>query len=148
MPLPQRSWLYHTPPSWARDEIYFITLCCQLRGQNQLCTEKTAGNLLDSVRHYHEQGRWYSALWLLMPDHLHALVAVPPTETLGKAMSGWKRYTSTKLGIEWQHGFFDHRLRHDESYNEKATYIRMNPVRKGLVAKPEDWPHIWSPPVE
>jgi putative transposase len=43
----------------------------------------------------------------------------------------------------WQRGFFDHRLRADESFEEKATYVRMNPVRKGLVGRPDDWPHLW-----
>ena len=46
-------------------------------------------------------------------------------------------------GIVWQSGFFDHRLRGDESRNEKISYIRQNPVRKGLVTEPEAWPHAW-----
>lgn len=33
----------------------------------------------------------------------------------------------------WQRDFFDHRLRSIESAAEKAQYIRMNPVRAGLV---------------
>ncbi|MBI2442176.1 MAG: hypothetical protein HYV35_12495 [Lentisphaerae bacterium] len=59
-------------------------------------------------------------------------------------MSEWKRYSAHTLGIEWQRGFFDHRLRKEESFVEKAHYIRMNPVRAGLVAKLEDWPHVWT----
>ena len=41
----------------------------------------------------------------------------------------------------WQDGFFDHLLRSGESYAEKWNYVRMNPVRAGLVARPEDWPY-------
>jgi hypothetical protein len=37
--------------------------------------------------------------------------------------------------------FFEHRLQGDESLDEKAGYILENPVRAGLVAKPEDWPY-------
>ena len=46
--------------------------------------------------------------------------------------------------IPWQRDFFDHRLRHEESFflKKKATYIRLNPVRAGLVAIPEEWPHV------
>jgi len=49
---------------------------------------------------------------------------------------------SRQLAVEWQQDFFEHRLRHDESAREKADYILANPVRAGLVARPEDWPHL------
>ena len=78
-----------------------------------------------------------------MPDHLHALVAVPKAESLPTVIRRWKAYQKQTLGVKWQSGFFDHRLRSDESEEEKAIYIRMNPVRAGLVEKPEDWLHIW-----
>jgi hypothetical protein len=41
----------------------------------------------------------------------------------------------------WQEGFFDHVLRSSESYSEKWSYVRMNPVRAGLCAEPEQWPY-------
>ena len=59
-------------------------------------------------------------------------------------MSDWKRFLATKLNIEWQRDFFDHRLRKAESYREKADYIRANPVRAGLVKAPQDWPYFWQ----
>ena len=40
----------------------------------------------------------------------------------------------------WQAGFFDHLIRHSESYAEKWEYVRQNPVRAGLVANPDQWP--------
>jgi hypothetical protein len=43
-----------------------------------------------------------------------------------------------------QEGFFDHRIRSNESAEEKRQYILMNPVRAGLVARPEDWPYVLS----
>ena len=36
---------------------------------------------------------------------------------------------------------FHHRLRRDESYSEKWDYVRMNPVRAGLIADPDRWPY-------
>jgi putative transposase len=75
-----------------------------------------------------------------MPDHVHALLAVPSGESLPMAVRAWKSYQTKTHGIQWQTGFFDHRLRSDESEQEKTDYIRMNPVRAGLVANPDDWP--------
>ena len=54
----------------------------------------------------------------------------------------WKRFTSTRAKISWQRDFFDHRLRGDEGWREKADYILANPVRAGLVMKTEDWPYV------
>ncbi len=80
-----------------------------------------------------------------MPDHAHALVSCPRTEDLAKVMTASKRHTARHAGIDWKKGFFDHRLRTDESFDEKAFYIRQNPVRVGLITDASDWPHIWTP---
>ena len=61
-----------------------------------------------------------------------------------KTLPDWKRYTCIKGGIDWQRDFFDHRLRKDESYIEKAHYICMNPVRAGLIENSGEWPYIWE----
>jgi len=45
-------------------------------------------------------------------------------------------------GELWQPRFFDRALRTVKEYNEKAEYIHLNPVRAGLVSRPEDW--RWS----
>jgi hypothetical protein len=43
----------------------------------------------------------------------------------------------------WQDESFDHVLRGDETLRETIDYIRQNPVRKGLVEKPEDYQWLW-----
>jgi REP element-mobilizing transposase RayT len=78
-----------------------------------------------------------------MPDHLHGLFGFARDTGIQQTVTAWKHYNSRTLGISWQRDFFEHRLRHDESFDEKALYIRMNPVRKGLCERPEDWPFCW-----
>jgi hypothetical protein len=51
--------------------------------------------------------------------------------------------TACALGIRWQRDFFDHRLRRDESFDEKALYINRNPVRAELCAPEATWPYAW-----
>ena len=77
-----------------------------------------------------------------MPDHLHALMVFPRESSMRKTIGFWKAHHARKNGIVWQDGFFDHRIRNDAGFFEKAAYIRNNPVRANLVEKPEDWPHI------
>jgi len=80
-----------------------------------------------------------------MPDHLHALVSFPPSgKPIRSIVSKWKEWTAKQLGIAWQSDFFEHRLRHDESRRQKADYILENPVRRNLIARPEDWPFVYS----
>jgi REP-associated tyrosine transposase len=61
-----------------------------------------------------------------------------------RVIRNWKRYLAKQARIEWQRDFFDHRLRTDESSNDKARYILQNPVRAGLVDRPEDWPYQFA----
>ena len=49
------------------------------------------------------------------------------------------------MGIKWQRDFFEHRLRSDENWREKADYILANPVRKGLVTEVSQWPFVFLP---
>jgi putative transposase len=42
----------------------------------------------------------------------------------------------------WQHQFWDRFVRHAGELLRRLLYMHLNPVRKGLVAKPEDW--RWS----
>jgi len=138
--------LPHEIPLWVdpQKEIYFITINCEKRGTNQLATDKIAPVLFETVRHRCEQGLWWPYVFLLMPDHVHALISFPPSgKPMKLVISKWKEWTAKTLDIHWQRDFFEHRLRHDESRREKADYVLQNPVRRRLVAHDEDWPFIY-----
>ena len=149
MPRVLRKRLDHTPHFAGRfGAIYFITICCQQRGTNQLCDETTARVLFDTARIYHERARWNMDLLLLMPDHLHALIGIDGHDSLSQLIRDYKRITAKLSGVEWQRNFFDHRLRHDEGLTEKFAYICQNPVRAGLVRSERDWPYVFIPDSE
>ena len=144
--IPRRKTLPHEIPLWVdpQREIYFITVNCKVRGANQLATDKTAPPLFETIRHRQQQGFWWPHLFLLMSDHVHGLISFPPSgKPIKLIVSKWKEWTAKTLGIRWQRGFFEHRLRHDESRREKADYILQNPVRKKLVERAEDWPFVY-----
>jgi putative transposase len=146
MSLPKRPRLRHDVPSWVADgACFFVTVCAAPRGANQLVTIVNGVRILESVEHYHREGAWWVHLFLLMPDHAHALISVSPGRILSNTVRAWKSWQTKRLGVQWQTGFFDHRLRSDESHDEKANYIRENPVRAGLVGKAEEWKYVWSP---
>jgi putative transposase len=80
-----------------------------------------------------------------MPDHLHAIIAFSREPGMRTAMKNWKRFVAHKHKVNWQRDFFDHRLRSDQELQEKSSYIVMNPVRKGLSERAEDWPWVYRP---
>lgn len=139
--LPERKKLPHETPSWVHQgEKHFITINYRKRNSNELM--KHSGQLLRSAAHYEQIGKWYLWLMVIMPDHIHFIATFDLTSGLQKTVSSWKRYQATTLSIEWQPDFFEHRLRNQAEFDEKSHYVRMNPVRKGLVRNPDDWPHV------
>ncbi len=115
------------------------------RGENQLCKAGAYSTISARVEFRQQRGGWFVHLLLLMPDHLHRLVSFPRDSALKRTISVWKEMLAKRAGIRWQRDFFDHRLRATESDEEKARYIRMNPVRQGLVLAPEAWGFVWEP---
>ena len=103
-----------------------------------------AEKMFETVSHRQEKYLWWPHISLLMPDHLHALLSFPPSDKpIRLIVSKWKEWTAKSAGIRWQEDFFEHRLRHDESRCQKVDYILENPIRYGLVKKPQDWPYIY-----
>ncbi len=142
----KRKSLPHAVPLWVEPHrnIYFISINCQKRGYNQLALPEISGRLFETVRHRQAKCLWWPHVFLLMPDHLHALVSFGPSgKTIPAIVSQWKEWTAKEIGLGWQRDFFEHRLRHDESRRQKANYILENPVRKKLIARPEDWPFVY-----
>ena len=138
--------LKHETPDWVKpDATFFVTVCAQDRKQNTFCHPEMGKTVLDSIKWRNEQRLWYCELGLLMPDHAHLILNFPEQTEVSTGIRDWKSWLAKKHGIVWQRNFFDHRLRHDEIFDEKAHYILQNPVRARLIARAEDWPHIWTP---
>ena len=119
-------------------EVYFVTICCLPRGVNQLANSEVWAGILEAVEFRETRGDLKVKLLLAMPDHLHGLLMFPRGGMV-KILSDMKRWWAVKHDIRWQRDFFDHRLRSWESAVEKGNYIRMNPVRAGLVETIDAW---------
>jgi len=141
-----RNLLPHQIPEWVDTsaEAWFVTICSQDRGFNQLANPDIGPPLLESVAYRYNMRQWYPHIFLLMPDHCHALLSFPGEASPAKIIRDWKHWTAARYGIYWQIDFFDHRVRGEGGFNEKLEYIRQNPVRVGLAGRVEDWPFVWS----
>ena len=92
-----------------------------------------------------------------MPDHVHAMVAFNESDCLSTFMNQWKRRSSIQLkelfqsvmkqygkqmDLEepmWQPKYYCFNVYSENKVREKLTYMHNNPVKSGLVERPEDW---------
>jgi putative transposase len=103
------------------------------------------------------EGVWSGAsleAWVLMPDHVHVLMTLPPGSSLstvvGRAFGRCAHAFNRRLGRRgalWQRGFHDRAIRTDENLRDAARYIIANPLRAGLVDDVGDysfWGMRWA----
>lgn len=129
---------------WDQSVIYFVTICVAER--KPVLANKEA---LDAFKlAVSKLQHWHVLAAILMPDHLHVLVA--PTKdrdaklgNFSAALKRWMRY-ELKATWRWQPGCFDRLLRSSDSMHEKWVYVQENPARAGLVKRWEDWPYRYE----
>ena len=139
--------LHHAVPTWVDGGAYFhIRIRVAQNNPRPLVYPEVAMTLLTAVQNYHERGRWQAALFLVMPDHTHALLAFPYDRSMSRITGEWKHYLERTARIKWQGNFFDHRIRNHSELLEKYFYILKNPVVKGLCSHESEWPWVWTPP--
>lgn len=128
--------------------VYFMTLRAY-QHHSPFAHSELAQLIIDVLHDEQDRQHCLVFTYCLMPDHLHFLLG-PRREDIsvldfvnefkGKTTNrSWKMGWAGKL---WQPRFFDHIVRDEEDLLAISKYIVNNPVRKGLVQRPEDWP--WS----
>ena len=131
-------------PQW-----YFLTMIVEgrvWRLQNADLVAEDLALLATGAQKHH----FAIAAYCFMPDHLHVLTnGTHEDSNLLRLADGFKQgsaYLFKQVIGErlWQKKFHDHILRSNEPWESVAWYIWMNPVRKGLCKRPEDWPYSGS----
>jgi putative transposase len=123
--------------------ILFCTVCAQDRGR--WVAQADVVEALHDIW-LHEAKAWLVGRYVIMPDHLHFFCCpqqINDAVDVEKWVAFWKDRLTKRLKraeMQWQRGVFHTRMRSDEHVREKEDYMRDNPVKAGLVAKPEDWP--------
>jgi putative transposase len=89
---------------------------------------------------------WLVGRYVIMPEHIHLLCS---PRDMDSQLHRWIQYWKSFVSRRWprpaekpifQRDYWDTQLRPNEDYNEKWEYMRLNPVRRGLVTDPDDWP--------
>lgn len=101
------------------------------------------------VLRFHAGQRFDLLAWVIMPNHVHAVVRPLPGFTLSRILHSWKGFSAKEAnqllqreGDFWQGESYDHLVRDDEDRHRCCHYTTMNPVNARLCTQPELWP--WS----
>ncbi|MDA2914527.1 transposase, partial [Acidobacteriia bacterium AH_259_A11_L15] len=132
---------YRIPGAW-----YFLTVCCKDK-KPHLARQEVRTLIVDIMRQAAQNHHVEIAAYTVLPDHLHLICSAGQNGVVafvrrlkGQAVAEMRRHYG-KAAL-WQQSFFDHKLRSEESLQEKCVYIWQNPVRRGLARTPQDYP--WS----
>ena len=122
---------------------HFITFSCFHRLQ-YLGTAAARDLFEDALERTRRRYRFVVAGYVAMPEHVHVLIGEPLKGTVADVIH------SVKLSVVlrrherpfWQVRYYDFNVRTAGKRVEKLRYMHRNPVKRGLVGKPEDW--RWS----
>lgn len=105
------------------------------------------GRLVKDALLFFDGERYRMIAWVVMPNHVHTLIEMIEGHPLHSILHSWKSYTAKKAnqllgrsGRFWFPEYFDRYIRDERHFANAVRYIHHNPVKAGLVEKPEDWP--------
>ncbi len=103
-------------------------------------------HLVQNALLFFDGERYRLSAWVIMPNHVHALLRPRFGYTLSEILHSWKSYSSNQAnkllarkGEFWQEDYFDRYIRNAEHYQRVIDYIELNPVKAGLCPRKADW---------
>ena len=124
------------------DHDHFITFSCYDR-RPYLRTSASRDLFEHSLERARKRYKLDILAYVVMPEHVHLLVTEPKTAPLSKALQSLKLSVSKQSAKQpfWHDRYYDFNVFTNRKQLEKIKYIHRNPVTRGLVERPEDWPH-------
>ena len=153
----------HPTRHYGRGHLHFITFSCYHR--LPLLRSARARNVMTQILGEVRDRYGFSLVgFVLMPEHVHLLISEPLKGTPSTVIQVLKQCVSRRLRRRkpvldkqlkltfhqggtavsrfWQRRFYDFNVWSLKKRVEKLHYMHMNPLKRGLVTHPKDWP--WS----
>jgi REP element-mobilizing transposase RayT len=145
-----------SPLPWHEEEQLLAWYCDKVEalldaghGACWLCKPEITDLVSGALNYFNDQ-RYQLRAWVVMPNHVHAIVWPMPGHTLSGILNSWKSFTSTQANRLlkrtgepfWQTESFDHWIRNDAERARLVAYVENNPVKAGFCKVSGDWK--WS----
>ena len=126
--------------------IHFVT--SKTKNATQIFSNKNVAQLfVSTLLNCRKRYKFLLFGFVVMPDHFHALIQPDKDYSISQVMQKIKslfayeyRKVSKTNGSIWQKSFYDFVLNSGKKLIEKINYVHYNPVRKGMVSSPEEYP--------
>jgi len=107
-----------------------------------LLRDERVGRIVASALQHFDGQRYALGSWVVMPNHVHAVVTPKEGWTLDQILHSWKSYTAHEIntllrrsGVVWQHEGYDHIVRNPRALWKIEEYITDNPHKAGIQTK-------------
>ena len=112
--------------------------------------QEDIATLVATALHFFLGQRYALHAWVIMPNHVHAVVHPTHPWTLSQILKSWKGFTALQANRLlcrsdqpfWQDESYDHWCRDDADRARCCSYTESNPVSARLCRASEEWP--WS----
>ena len=144
------------PLTWHEEEMLLAWYCDKVEllldaghGACWMNNSRVADLVSDALKFF-ENKRYELRAWVVMPNHVHAIVWPMAENSLSEILHSWKSFTSKKAakilkqpgGSFWQIESFDHLVRNDKERQRLGAYVENNPAKARLCSSPSEWK--WS----
>lgn len=107
-------------------------------------------DLVANALRYFDGQRYQLQAWVVMPNHVHAVLRPAASFTLSSILHSWKSFTAKEANKHlgrtepefWQRESFDRWCRDDGELAHWSRYTEENPSAAWLCERPEEWK--WS----
>jgi putative transposase len=137
---------YNPPHLFVADTLYMLTASIYGKAHLMKSPERKA-EWRDA---FHEAAKiygWQIIGWVALHNHYHAIVRSPEYAfNLSRFVNSYHKYTARKWNTEdrlngrkvWWN-YWDTCIRSERDYYNRLRYVFWNPVKHGLVERPEDY---------
>jgi putative transposase len=138
--------LYNPPHLFVANTLYMLTASIHQKAHLMKSPQRKA----DWRDAFHEAANiycWKIIAWVVLHNHYHAIVQSPEhIVNLSKFINSYHKFTARRWNTEDGSGgrqvwwnYWDTCIRSERDYYNRLKYVFWNPVKHGLVEKPEDY---------
>jgi putative transposase len=126
-----------------KGDLHFVTFSCFHR-LGYLGNAAVRDLFEHALQTAHTRYRFEVVGYVVMPEHVHLLVSEPERGSLAVALQGLKVSVARRARTRpfWLPRYYDFNVQTEAKRFEKLNYMHWNPMKRGLVERPEDW--AWS----
>jgi putative transposase len=137
----------NSPPHWFVSNAIYIVTGSTLHKKTLLDSNAKRAHFCETLTERASILGWALKAWVVMPEHYHFIAQSPENALSLKALIQGVHSINAKFvnrvdetpGRRVWYNYWDTCIKTEKSYYARFNYVIINPVKHGLVQKPEDY---------